>query len=43
VYTLDMRLEEEEILALFKSLDKNGSQSITYDELIDKFCNLNND
>lgn len=37
VHQLEMRLEEEEILALFKSLDKNGNQSITFDELIDKF------
>ena len=36
VHQLEMRLEEEEILALFKSLDKNGNQSITFDELIDK-------
>jgi Ca2+-binding EF-hand superfamily protein len=42
MYSLDMRLEEEEILALYKSLDKNGNQSITFDELIDKFCSLNN-
>ena len=42
VYSLDMRLEEEEILALYKSLDKNGNQLITFDELIDKFCCLNN-
>ena len=42
VYSLDMRLEEEEIFALYNSLDTNGNQSITFNELIDKFCNLNN-
>ena len=39
---MELRLDEEEIFSLFKSLDVNGSGTITYDELINKFSAFNN-
>ena len=43
IYQMDMRLHDEEIQALFRSIDVNGSGSITYNELIQKFSALNNE
>jgi Ca2+-binding EF-hand superfamily protein len=37
-----MRLDEEEMISLFKSMDVNNSGSIEYTELIQKFSQLNN-
>ena len=39
---MDIKLDDEEILSFFKSLDVNGSGQITYDELIARFSALNN-
>jgi len=39
---MDMRLSDEEINALFRSLDVNGTGTITYLELVEKFSALNN-
>ena len=36
-----MHIDDEEIMALFKSIDINNSKSISYDEVIDFFRNLN--
>lgn len=38
---LHMHIDDEEIMALFKSIDINNSKTIAYDELIDFFRNLN--
>lgn len=42
LHQIDMRLDEEEIISLFKSLDVNGNGTINYEELINKFSALNN-
>lgn len=34
-------LDEEEIVALFRSMDINNSQTISYNELVDSFQALN--
>jgi|694.fasta_scaffold73852_8 Ca2+-binding EF-hand superfamily protein len=39
---MEMRLDEEEMISLFKSMDVNNSGSIEYTELIQKFSQLNN-
>jgi Ca2+-binding EF-hand superfamily protein len=39
---MEMRLDEEEMISLFKSIDVNNSGSIEYAELIQKFSQLNN-
>lgn len=41
IHQMKMNLEEDEIMALFKSIDVNNSQSITYNELIEKFDKFN--
>jgi Ca2+-binding EF-hand superfamily protein len=41
LHRMDTKLDDEEIMALFKSIDVNNDQAITYDELIEKFSYFN--
>jgi Ca2+-binding EF-hand superfamily protein len=41
IHVMQMNLDEDEITALFKSIDLNNSATVTYDELIEAFKTLN--
>ena len=36
-----MRLDDEEIAAIFKNLDMNSNGSVTYAELVEQFSTIN--
>jgi Ca2+-binding EF-hand superfamily protein len=41
IHMLRINIDDEEIAALFKSIDINNDKSITYAEVVDRFSNLN--
>ncbi len=38
---MHIRLDEEEIAALFRNIDRNNNQSISYNEIIESFSAIN--